>query len=257
MTLPLILSYGLVGLILVGLWRYRTRTDALLSFAVGGFLVGSAVAAASFGFRGLVEVGPWVVILWGGFYGFYLFALRRDDPEPVEDRAVHQQTLDGWADAGFTESMVFLLRPGSGYVIIAVRRPGEPTTAFLYHRRQAGHHESWSFCTPLGRGEGTLITTSGTSGLLDLGEIRQITTDVAVGWDMHQDGLAFLAEQGIDAGQQIGNGFDDFLLWTRSRDRKALWRFPIGFLAAFLRPIFHYGPLRTRRGARRQLGRFL
>ena len=107
-----------------------------------------------------------------------------------------------------------------------------------------------------GKGEGSLITTPGTTGLLDWGEVRQITHDAAGGWELHQNGLDFIAANGIESGDQIGNGLDDFLVWLRAQSRAALRRFPVGLLAGFFRPIFHFGPLRKRRGARRQLRRF-
>lgn len=256
MSVAEVLSYGVVALILFGSWRYRTRTDAFLSFLFGGLLVGSAVAAVAFGFEGLILLGPWVALLWGLDYGLYLFALRTDNAVHVDGPASLQPTIDAWAEAGFTESSVFRMRPNSGHIVIAMRRPGEATTAFFHHRGNASVPELWSFFTPLGQGEGTLITTAGISGLLDLGEVRQITSDADSGWELHQDGVAFVAEHGIETGQRIGNGFDDFLLWTRDRDRAALRRFPIGLLSANFRPIFHYGPLRTRRRAPRQLRRF-
>ena len=150
MDLPELFSLAAMALLLFGLWRYRIRTDALISFAMGLFLVISAVATATSGFEGLTSVGPWILALWALTYSFYAYALRRDAPVP-ERGAAFDQITEAWGAGGFTQSAAFRLRPGSHHIVYAFRRADDPTTAFLYRRDGAASPSMWFYATPLGK----------------------------------------------------------------------------------------------------------
>jgi hypothetical protein len=194
-----------------------------------------------------------VALAWAAGLAGLRYTNRRDDPVPVDDPEKYRELIDAWLETGLTEVEVFRLRPRARSVVIALRGSVEATVLVLAVRDTANEVGTWALSTPLGDGEGALVTTTDPVGLLDFGEVRQIIDDETDAWAIHQEGLVFCTESGIATNREIGDTLQDHVLWMRNRDRWVAIRFPLGFLAMMFRPMFHLGRLRERRRAGRQL----
>lgn len=236
--------------IIVGLRMQPVRTAAfLLPFLPLLLIVGTVLAFTT---RNMVAVVV-VMLAWGAGLAGLLYVTRGDNPVPVDDPEDYRELVEPWLETGLTEVEIFRLRPGTRSVVIALRGPVKATVLVLAVRDATNAVGTWALSTPLGDGEGALVTTTDPVGLLDFGEVRQIIDDKDDAWATHQDGLVFCTESGIAANREIGETLRDHVLWMRNRDRWVARRFPLGFLAMMFRPMFHLGRLRGRRRAGRQL----
>ncbi len=249
MTLYLLALAPLV-VIIVGLRMQPTHTAVfLLPFLPSLLIVGTVLAFTT---RSVVAVVV-VALGWGTSLAGLLYLTRRDDPVPVDDPADYRELINPWLEAGLTEVEIFRLRSGARSVVIAQRGPVEATVLVMAVRDATNEVGTWALSTPLGDGEGALVTTTDPVGLLDFGEVRQIIDNEDDAWTIHQDGLVFCTGLGVATNREVGESLQDHVLWMRNRDRWVARRFPLGFLAMMFRPMFHLGRLRERRRAGRQL----
>jgi hypothetical protein len=256
-----VLAFGFMGLYLFGLWRHFGLTWALIYAGTGLLIV---VPTVGYLVAGIIE-GPdaswvrgWGLVgsLWAFFFLLLTLLTRplQPTPAPQEKVADHDAMIATWATAGFSEWEAWLLRPGGKGVLFAFGQPWGQTVFVVYVE---GPRSKTLAKSSLAGRTGMFHTTREAEGMLDLGELRQIVhgRDVEELLAAHEDGLRYLGPQGIAVDDLAAAEAMDFLVEDRRRSRAALFRFPVGFLGSFFRPILHVGLLSRRPGRHWQLDR--
>lgn len=196
-------------------------------------------------------------LLWAMAAVAILLDLAPPRLEPIDDLADFAEELAQAATIGFTEVRAFRrLAPIPRRRLLWFQHPQEASVLMLLFDSRSKILRLWSYSNTIGNSEGRVVTTPVRMGMFRFAEIRQIVMEETDHWELHRDALAVLADHGIDTRQRVNESVEEHLTSLFREDRRSLLLFPLTIFTMIARVPFHVGPLRGRRGLRRQLRRF-